>query len=124
MLQAMVVIALALWGYVLPMHVTVVRSDADPHGFVAFTDGGLTDPAHPLDTCDILVMSRNFDQLTPHLQQNAITHEVGHCLGLQHLDVPGIMFPSVAYDFTDADRAEYRRVHDPLRRAFAFVAAD
>lgn len=47
------------------------------------------------------------------IQLLIIEHEVGHCLGLQHIDSPGIMnlvlWPNTV--FTDADKTEYYRVH-------------
>ena len=83
----------------------------------AWTEGNGT--AH----CTITVWHKYFDALSAAVQQNVITHEVGHCLGLSHIDPEeGVMTSTPNFDFSDADRIEFLRVHPLPRRSFASLA--
>jgi len=52
------------------------------------------------------------------LQQKIITHEVGHCLWLNHIEGEGIMGTGEGYELSAADRMEMWRVHPPLFRVY------
>lgn len=129
-IAVMVSIALALWSTLGPfLHpvVTIESADENPayneaRPSDAWTGGNGT--AH----CTITVWHKYFDTNEPSIQQLIIDHEVGHCIGLMHRnDSIAIMNEAVSaggtFTLTDADKAEFYRVHPlPGRLHIAMVA--
>ena len=86
MLATLVAIALALWGFLLPVNIEVIPgTDPSFHGLA--TADRWTNPSK----CTIRIYPAFYDLLTPFQQQGVVTHEVGHCLGLDHVDYDSIM---------------------------------
>jgi hypothetical protein len=116
MFATMVAIALALWAAVGPF--TAPKITVEPH----YTDAayaGVTAVAGTVvdDPC-LIILYPKFQWLTPEMQQTVIDHEVGHCLGLEHIDPSLGIMTSTAWgtEPTAADRAEFYRVHPMQRR--------
>ncbi len=94
----------------------------------AYTKRYGTDLQH-ISTCQIFVNpDGDFDALEVSQQQIVIAHEVGHCLGLNHLGEPSLMYRAPLFygTLTEADIIEFYRAQPqtgrlPIR-AFAVVA--
>jgi hypothetical protein len=124
-MMLLIAYALALWATVGPFvapSITVESADGNPayaqaRPSLAWTNGNGT------DACVITIWHLYFDQLPPAAQQDVITHEVGHCLGLSHIDpAEGVMTSTAGvFPFSDADRLEFLRVHPLPRQAFAVI---
>lgn len=115
MFAPLIAIALSIWGFVLPFTIASGTVAAQP----AFLGSAYTlaysqmtiypGQPHPV-ACHITFITPHIAALTPHQLQDLVTHEVGHCGGLEHLDGhPGIMSPTLGYEFSDWDRLEYWR---------------
>ncbi len=85
MYALLVQLALLTWGFLLPLNVSVIKG-TDP-SFVGYaTTDRWTDPS----VCTIRIYPL-FDTLTPDQKQGVMTHEVGHCLGMDHVSYDSIM---------------------------------
>ena len=114
-LQTLIAVALAFWGSlgtILMPNIVTIDVPADGH-----TAGALW----PLEdnTCTIRLRPQ-FYELDANMQQLAIMHEVGHCIGLDHISEPGIMNPvlTASTHESPADVAEFNRVHPAAPRPF------
>ena len=87
------------------MHITITHITGESYIAAAQITVGET-------TCSnaTIIITPMFEAETPANQQNAITHEVGHCLGLQHIDHPGIM-NAYGGELSGWDMLELWRVH-------------
>lgn len=113
-MAGLISVALAIWGVILPWVITFNVANEQPPGYeglwiVAYA-APVTYPSdlHP-SSCNITYIAPHIQDLTIHELQNVTTHEVGHCLGLNHISQPGIMAPSYGADFSGYDRLEYWR---------------
>ena len=104
----MIALALALWGWFLPTNITYqyVDHSYDYGPYVAWAENWDTNGEH----CVISIWPRYWDRLPPAHQQRVIVHEVGHCLGLNHIERDSVMKGS-AFEFSVWDRVEFWRVH-------------
>lgn len=124
-MASMIALALALWGWILPVHIDTATVE-DPPCTPGCTVAWATE-RYTIDrwdgTCVISLTSR-FEELPPAEKQTFITHEVGHCLGLDHIEHPGLMQASpLGYTFSVWDRIEFWRVHPaPYKVTFPMVA--
>ncbi|MGD9932862.1 MAG: matrixin family metalloprotease [Dehalococcoidia bacterium] len=55
--------------------------------------------------CEVRVDREKWLELNEFGRQNVLTHELGHCLGLDHSDSPGIMKNPTFYSFSGDDAA-------------------
>ena len=103
-------IALALWGWHGEANISVTEAtDYDGPGWIAFA------AIYP-DSCVIGLFPSRWGSMAD--AQQIIDHEVGHCLGLDHIEGSGIMRARVdpdAFSPSVNDWWEFRRVH-PLQR--------
>lgn len=67
----------------------------------------------PNGHCEVRLDPVYWPALTYQGRQNVVTHELGHCLGLAHTTVPGVMYSPLFFDFSPADGA-YARTLWPL----------
>ncbi|MCC6382990.1 MAG: matrixin family metalloprotease [Dehalococcoidia bacterium] len=63
--------------------------------------------------CEVRLDPVAFFQLSEAGRQNTVTHEIGHCLGLNHSDQPGIMMNPLLYNFSADDAAAVAAVYGP-----------
>lgn len=114
--------ALAIWASVGPFTaptITVVEFDQDSEAVHA-NPGALAWANLDGDSCVITVWPEHVYHLDAALQQAIVTHEVGHCLGLMHVQGKGLMsWNPLMYPLSDVDRAEFFRVHPLPFRAYA-----
>ena len=82
----LVAIALSRWGFLLPVNIEVIPG-TDPSFHGTATADRWSDPSK----CTIRIYPAFYDLLTPVQQQGVVTHEVGHCLGLDHVAYDSIM---------------------------------
>lgn len=120
---AMVAVALAIWGWAFPGAIPVVDQSDNP-AYANVTSLAWADPWTQAPDCVVSILPRNMTYLTVPQVQNVITHEVGHCIGLEHISQPGIMYPD-AGEFSGYDRAAFWRVHPaPHRVTIAMVGTE
>lgn len=98
-LAAMIAIAAALWGMVFP---TQIHDQFEPQPAV-LTAVRASDGTH----CDIFIWSHRFYEVSQEERQRYVNHEYGHCLGLNHIDHPGIMSFNASGEFSGWDRLEF-----------------
>ncbi|MCA9831787.1 MAG: matrixin family metalloprotease [Dehalococcoidia bacterium] len=55
--------------------------------------------------CEVRVDREKWFALNEFGRQNVLTHELGHCLGLNHSDQPGVMMNPTFYGFSSDDAA-------------------
>jgi hypothetical protein len=63
--------------------------------------------------CEVRVVIAEFLALNEFGRQNVITHELGHCLGLDHSDVPSVMMNPRFYSFSSDDAETVRGIYPP-----------
>jgi hypothetical protein len=63
--------------------------------------------------CEIRVEREGFFAMNEFGRQNVITHELGHCLGLDHSDIPGVMMNPRFYSFSDDDARTVASIYPP-----------
>lgn len=88
----MVIAALSLWGmsnWIRPIVVT--SSDTPPAQSNILAQAGLS-----MGMCRIQVYDKFHEEVED--WQIVMDHEVGHCLGLNHIPQPGIMYPALGPD--------------------------
>lgn len=66
-----------------------------------------------IERCEVRVSPTHFFVLAEVARRAVITHELGHCLGIDHSESPGIMKNPFLYSFTDDDRAAARALYPP-----------
>lgn len=76
-----------------------------------------------ISACEVRVDLDNFNALSLLGRQNVITHEIGHCLGLDHSYSPGIMLDPLLYSFSNDDAAGIAALYPRLQAAPAAAAA-
>jgi hypothetical protein len=116
MILSLLATALGIWGYLYPGQVQVQVTSNIPAGTLAYAYPGVPDGGATWvwtnnrwyfvasRTPCIIKISPNWTTWPSWMQQDVMTHEVGHCGGLQHsTDVYDIMYPA---------RASYQR-HAP-----------
>lgn len=108
--------ALALWGWAFPPPIVVLEESEPPR------PGIIANVTHDDETCFIHVYpSKWAPEYDP---QFTITHEVGHCLSLRHIEQQGVM--SEVYtpgtEFSGYDRALFWQSYPaPYRVTIAMV---
>lgn len=114
--EALVAAALVIWGWFAPVHITV--DEHAPHEHPTWlASASLYWDGH----CVIKVWPESWRPV--HDPQEIITHEVGHCLGLDHIERQGIMSAIGDYPFSGYDRAEFWRHYPaPYRVTIGMVA--
>lgn len=63
--------------------------------------------------CEVRLDPVFFFRLSEAGRQNTVTHEIGHCLGLNHSDQPGVMMNPLLYGFSADDAAAVVAVYGP-----------
>lgn len=108
-LIGMVTIALALWGIIWNTPINIVSSDAPPDNPHVLASTGVSSIR-----CGIIVYDK-FHQGEIVDWQIVVDHEVGHCLGLNHIPQEGIMNASYNYDthYTIYDTVELWHHYPP-----------
>lgn len=113
---ALVAAALTLWGWAFPPNIVVLDEPV--------RDGvyKLARTTHDDDACYIHVYpstwAPGYDPF------KIVAHEVGHCLGIPHIDNPGIMNATYeGYDFSGYDREIFWQTYPaPYRVTIGMVA--
>ena len=63
--------------------------------------------------CEVRLDPTAFFALNETGRQNVVTHELGHCLGLDHSDSPGVMMNPLFYGFSADDAAGIASLYPP-----------
>lgn len=63
--------------------------------------------------CEVRLDPAYFGALNDTGKQNTVTHELGHCLGLDHSDQPSVMMNPLFYGFGSDDRAGIASLYPP-----------
>ena len=104
--STMITIALSIWGILFPG--ISVRDESNNPAYIYVTSQAWADNLTQAPNCIISVLPRNMIGFSDSTVQNVITHEVGHCLGLEHISQPGLMYPDASqYPFSGYDRSEF-----------------
>ena len=134
-MEMMLYVALSLWNTLGLFLAPVITVEFEPTttypNAYAFARRYGVDTLH-IVRCDIFVNpDGDFDALSTEQQQVIVSHEVGHCLGMDHIDGPALMARYPLFNggvITEADVAEFQRTHPvpPVLpyRAFVSVAHD
>jgi hypothetical protein len=72
-----------------------------------------------ISSCEVRVHATEFYKLNEFGRQNVITHEIGHCLGLDHSNVPGVMMNARFYSFSEDDAATIASLYPQSSQAAA-----
>jgi hypothetical protein len=81
------------------------------------------DAAGNITGCEVRVVEAEFRSLNEFGRQNVITHELGHCLGLDHSDVPGVMMNPRFYGLSSDDAETIRAKYPPAPQSAPAGAA-
>ena len=111
---ALVAAALALWGWLYqPPPIVVVEESTRDNEY------NISRVTHDENFCYIHVYPWN----PAYDAGKIIAHEVGHCLGIPHIEQPGIMNATYeGYDFSGYDRAMFWQLYPaPYRTTVAMV---
>lgn len=114
-MAGLISIALTIWGALIPFIITFNVADTYPPALgddvLAYSQPTIWPDGH-ISACNITYVAPNIQNLTVQELQNLTTHEVGHCLGLQHIPQDGsiMYFMLRTYTaFSPFDRLEYWR---------------
>lgn len=66
-----------------------------------------------ITSCEVRLDPVHFFALPEAARQNTVTHEIGHCIGLNHSEMPGIMKNPLFYSFSDDDAAGASSLYGP-----------
>ena len=66
-----------------------------------------------ISSCEVRLDPVHFFALPEAARQNTVTHEIGHCIGLNHSDLPGVMKNPLFYNFSDDDAAGAVNLYGP-----------
>lgn len=123
-METMIALALLLWGWTFPVVILGHDGRQEPAyaNVTAHASAPILDGVLP---CDIWFYAKWF-ALTPDQQQGVVTHEVGHCLGLDHVSYPSIMRDGTFWTVPQpADYAALRALHPlPIRGYVASISFD
>jgi hypothetical protein len=64
-----------------------------------------------ITACEVRIDPGHFFALTEAIRQSVLTHELGHCLGLDHSKSPSIMQSPYLYGFSDDDIAALQALY-------------
>lgn len=73
--------------------------------------------------CEVRLDPDFFFRLSEAGRQNTVTHEIGHCLGLNHSDQPGIMMNPLLYSFSADDAAGLAAIYGSATASLSPVPA-
>jgi hypothetical protein len=122
--SALVAIAIALWGWINPTPITVATVHREgPYRNV--DSQAWADRWSAPGECTITLVAENVRDLTPIDVQRIVTHEVGHCAGVDHdSQHDGIMYPdATGHDLNGYDRAAFWHLHPaPYRLTLGMVS--
>ncbi len=114
-MAGLISIALTIWGVMLSYIITFNVADSYPSqlgdSVLAYSQPTIWPDGH-ISACNITYVAPNIQSLTVQQLQNLTTHEVGHCLGLQHIPQDGSIMYFMLRDwtvFSGYDRAEFWR---------------
>jgi hypothetical protein len=91
---------------VAPLRPPIIHSHQAAQANVAFY-------GQHIASCEIRVDAHAFFALNDFGRQNVITHELGHCLGMDHSDQPSVMLDPLFYSFSRDDAAGIASVYPP-----------
>lgn len=107
MLSELVALAWLIWG--VGSHPTIVEDQDLPSGYYAMATQGLLN-----GECRIWIDS-TFYENTYDQQLGIIIHEIGHCLGLDHVPYPSVMNgPTYWTRPTESDYIRLRQITRPF----------
>lgn len=118
-MAGLISIALALWGISLNFIITFNLADTYPPALgddvLAYSQPTIWPDGH-ISACNITYVAPNIQNLTRQELQNLTTHEVGHCIGLNHIPQDGsiMYFMLRSYTvFSEWDRLEFWHHYPP-----------
>jgi hypothetical protein len=74
----------------------------------------LVQAAGVISGCEVRVDPEHFFALSEAGRSNVVTHELGHCLGLDHSASPSLMLDPLLYGFTADDAAAIASLYPPV----------